>query len=155
MLHRLRRSRVDEGFTLVELLMAVIIIGLLAAIAVPALVRYRNRAHDAAAKSPVRDAATGMETYFSGVNTYAGATAARPGAIEPNTAWRTTTAGAPANQVNFGVPAAKTYLPSSVRKSGVTYRWARNLGAAAGVSTTTRSCSPTAACKFKGVAGRW
>lgn len=66
-----------DGFTLVELLVVVLIIGVLAAIAIPAFVGQRNRADDAEAKTGARNVATAMETYFSENQSYAGADVAQ------------------------------------------------------------------------------
>ncbi len=96
MLERLRRRRNEKGFTLIELLVVVIIIGLLAAIAIPAFLGQRNKANDAAAKSLVRNGATAMEAYFSDGNTYVGASATNLRAIEPNISWKVTGAAASA-----------------------------------------------------------
>jgi type IV pilus assembly protein PilA len=64
MLHKLRRRIQDEkGFTLIELLVVILIIGILAAIAIPAFLNQRGKAYDANAKSDVKTAQTAMETY--------------------------------------------------------------------------------------------
>jgi type IV pilus assembly protein PilA len=73
MLHKLRSRAEDEkGFTLIELLVVILIIGILAAIAIPAFLNQRNKAYDAQAKSNVRTAQTAMETFATDNNgTYA------------------------------------------------------------------------------------
>ena len=64
MLIRLReRMGREEGFTLIELLVVMLILGILAAIAIPAFFNQRDKARDADAKAAVRTAETAMETY--------------------------------------------------------------------------------------------
>jgi type IV pilus assembly protein PilA len=66
MLARLRKRYEDEaesGFTLIELLVVMVIIGILAAIAIPTFLNQKNKAYDSAAKSAIRSVATAEESY--------------------------------------------------------------------------------------------
>ena len=74
MLHKLRdRAASEKGFTLIELLVVILIIGILAAIALPAFLNQRSKAQDTEAKSAARTAQTAMETYYTDEQTYVGA----------------------------------------------------------------------------------
>src|SRR3990172_7972250 len=72
-MHRLRTTigRGDRGFTLVELLIVVAIIGILAAIAIPQFSVYRTRSYNATALSDLRNIRTSEENLFADNGSYA------------------------------------------------------------------------------------
>jgi type IV pilus assembly protein PilA len=84
MLHKLRtRAQDEKGFTLIELLVVILIIGILAAIALPAFLNQREKAQDTEAKSNARTAQTAMETHYTDTQDYSTGDQAALEAIEP------------------------------------------------------------------------
>jgi type IV pilus assembly protein PilA len=68
MLSKFRRGR--KGFTLIELMIVVAIIGILAAIAIPQFAKMREKGYDSAAKSALGNLKTAEEAYFIDHDTY-------------------------------------------------------------------------------------
>ncbi len=80
----------DEGFTLIELMVVVLIIAILIAIAIPTFLGARQRAQDRAAQSDIRNGLTAEKTFYTDVESYSAVTASMK-AIEPSLQWGTKT----------------------------------------------------------------
>ena len=82
MIARIQKSmnKQDEGFTLIELLVVIIIIGILAAIAIPTFLNQRKKATESGMKSDLRSIANEMESVYTDSQVYPAATQAAAGA---------------------------------------------------------------------------
>jgi type IV pilus assembly protein PilA len=115
----------EAGFTLIELLVVMLILGILAAIAIPAFFNQREKATDAQAKSAVRTAETSMETYATeNGGSYAGATSAILHGIEPTLVEE----GKGSNEIKVLSGTAKTFKVESVSGTKIGYNIERKEG---------------------------
>ena len=81
--------RNDEGFTLIELMMVVLIIAILIAIAIPTFLGARQRAQDRAAQSDLRNGLTAEKTVYTDAQTYDNDTAIKAAQVETSLKWGT------------------------------------------------------------------
>jgi type IV pilus assembly protein PilA len=124
----------QEGFTLIELLVVILIIGILAAIALPAFLGQRQKGQDAEAKSNARNLVSHMESCFTTAEDYTNC----------ETSADVTNSGLPlgtgSGKVDVTAASATGYTLLATSKSGNTFTYLK-----AG-STVTKSCTGSGGC---------
>jgi type IV pilus assembly protein PilA len=132
MLRKLReRAQAEQGFTLIELLVVILIIGILAAIAIPSFLNQKSKGNDAEAKSSVVTASEAMETCSTDNNgSYATCDKTAILSIEP-----TLNDAASRMTVTPNGTTGYTIVVTSTRSTAVSFTLAKTNGA------TTRSCA--------------
>jgi type IV pilus assembly protein PilA len=140
-----RRGADEDGFTLIELMVVVLVIAILIGIAIPTFLGLRARAHDRSAQSDLRNGFTAVKAYYTDQESYAGFDAVDGQAIEPSVLWVDGSAPV-AGELGVDGVTDSTVVLNGASRSGVVFCLADDTTAAGGIARGIGAADSYLAC---------
>jgi type IV pilus assembly protein PilA len=140
---RARLGEKEDGFTLIELMVVVLIIAILIAIAIPTFLGARNRAFDKQAQSNVRNALVTEDEFYTDNQAYSNdnAVGGALDSLEPQLAWGTAAADQGGVIASTDAANTQTVILRSASKSGTTFCVGKIATGATAGTYYTKACT--------------
>jgi type IV pilus assembly protein PilA len=146
LIHSLKSRRdSEEGFTLIELMVVVLIIAILIAIAIPTFLGARQRAQDRAAQSNIRNGLTAEKTFYTDNQVYSNDVPTMKG-IEPSLAWEAAATPSASGKVAVDVQDSANIVCVQAQSKSGTYFALADIATGGGAGTYYNKGASAPAC---------